>query len=208
MSEVAYFIVPSAVALAALGQVIAAAVFQTGLFTRQDASYVWGILAGSTVGMLASTQGRLYSSAWYALHNARAPLKYALVRVALTTLLGYFAAIHLPGLLHVASRWGAAGLTASAGLAGWVEFLLLRSSIDRRIGPTRLSAGYAARLWGPALLGAALGWGVLLLLNGRTSPIATALLVLLPFGAVYFAGTLLLRVPLARRLIGKPLANA
>ena len=78
MRQVAYFIVPSAVALAALGQVIAAAIFQTGVFTRADSRYVWAILAGSAVGLLASTLGRLYSSAWYALHDTRTPLRYAL----------------------------------------------------------------------------------------------------------------------------------
>src|ERR1044071_4568835 len=91
-----------------------------------DARYVWVILAGSAVGLLASTLGRLYSSAWYALHDTRTPLRYALVRVGLTMVLGYFAAIHLPGLLGLSRALGAAGLTASAVVAGWVEFLLLR----------------------------------------------------------------------------------
>jgi putative peptidoglycan lipid II flippase len=208
MAQVAFFIVPSAVAMATLGQVIAAAVFQTGLFTQEDSVYVWGILAGSTVGLLASTLGRLYSSTWYALHETRIPLKYAVARVLLTLALGYLAALQLPGLLHLSPRWGAAGLTLSAGVAGWVEFLLLRRSLDRRIGPTRLSAGMAARLWIPALLAAGVGWGVLRLAGTRLGPIATALAVLLPFGVIYLAGTLALRVPLAHRLIGRPLPGA
>jgi putative peptidoglycan lipid II flippase len=203
MRQVAFFIVPSAVALAALGQVIAGAVFQTGAFTGADASYVWAILAGSAVGLLASTLGRLYSSAWYALHDTRTPLRYALIRVGLTTVLGYLAAIELPALLGLASAWGAAGLTASAGVAGWVEFLLLRRSLDRRIGATRLPAGYVLRLWGPALAAAAAGWGMLLVLHGRLGPIPTAILVLAPFGAVYFGGTFWLGVPLARELTAR-----
>ncbi len=51
--------------------------------------YVWGILAGSAVGLLASTLGRLYSSTYYALRDTRTPLRFAILRVALTTLLGY-----------------------------------------------------------------------------------------------------------------------
>src|ERR1044071_7839939 len=124
-----------------------------------DARYVWVILAGSAVGLLASTLGRLFSSAWYALHDARTPLRYALIRVGLTIGLGYFAAIHLPGLLGMSPAWGAAGLTASAGVAGWVEFLLLRRGLDRRIGVTRLPAEFVARLWTPALAAAAAAWG-------------------------------------------------
>ena len=126
-----------------------------------------------------------------------------MLRVALTTLLGYLAALQLPGLLNLPARWGAAGLTASAGIAGWVEFLLLRRGMDRRIGKTRLTPGHALRLWGPALLAAAGGWGILLLLDDRIGPIATALAVLLPFGVIYLAGTLALRVPLARRFLGR-----
>ena len=64
-----------------LGDVIAAALLQTGRFDHEDAVYVWGILAGSAVGLLASTLGRLYSSTYYALRDTRTPLRYALVRV-------------------------------------------------------------------------------------------------------------------------------
>ena len=59
------------------GDVIAAALLQTGRFRRDDAVYVWGILAGSALGLLASTLGRLYSSTYYALHDTRTPLGFA-----------------------------------------------------------------------------------------------------------------------------------
>ena len=42
---------------------------------------VWGILAGSALGLLASTLGRLYSSTYYALHDTRTPLAFAVVRI-------------------------------------------------------------------------------------------------------------------------------
>src|SRR3989441_8221363 len=96
LRQIAFFVVPSAMAFVALGDVVAAAVLQTGRFRHADAVYVWGILAGSAVGLLASTLGRLYSSAYYALRDTRTPLRFAVVRVALTTLLGYLCAIPLP----------------------------------------------------------------------------------------------------------------
>jgi hypothetical protein len=80
---------------------------------------------------------------------------------------------------------------------------LLRRSLDRRIGPARLPAGYVVKLWIPGILGAAAGWGVLLLLADRLGPIATAIAVLLPFGFVYLVGTLLFKIPLALRLAGR-----
>src|SRR4029077_6798045 len=101
-----------------------------------------GILAGSGVGLLASTLGRLYSSTYYALRDTRTPLRYALVRVGLTTVLGYMFAIPLPRLLGIPQVWGAAGLTASAGIAGWVEMLMLRRTLNARIGRTGLEFGY------------------------------------------------------------------
>src|SRR6185436_16442973 len=123
-------------------------------FRYSDAVYVWGILAGSAVGLLASTLGRLYSSTYFALRDTRTPLRYALVRVTLTTVAGYIFAIPLPRWLGIPAIWGAAGLTASAGLAGWVEMLLLRRTLNRRIGRTGLPADYVAKLWTAAVAGA------------------------------------------------------
>src|SRR5207245_9898318 len=121
LRQIAFFVVPSAMAFLALGDVIAAALFQTGRFSHANAVYVWGILAGSAVGLLAQTLGRLYSSTYYALRDTRTPLRYAIVRVLLTTVLGYLFAFWLPGPLGIAARWAAAGLTASAGVAGRAE---------------------------------------------------------------------------------------
>ena len=142
-----FFVVPSAVAFLALGDVIVGALFQTGRFNHADSIYVWRILAGSSVGLLASTLGRLYSSTYYALRDTRTPLRYAVIRVALTTVLGYVFAIPLPRWLGLAPEWGAAGLTASAGIAGWVEMLLLRATLNARIGRNR-AAGITSRSCG------------------------------------------------------------
>src|SRR5204862_8097811 len=110
LRQIAFFVVPSAMAFLALGDVIAAALLQTGRFTHENAVFVWGILAGSAVGLLASTLGRLYSSTYYALRDTRTPLRYAVIRVVLTTVLGYLCAIPLPRALGVPAVWGAAGL--------------------------------------------------------------------------------------------------
>jgi len=193
LRRIAFFVVPSAVAFLALGDVVVGALFQTGRFSHSDSIYVWRILAGSSVGLLASTLGRLYSSTYYALRDTRTPLRYAAIRVALTTVLGYFCAIPLPGMLGIAPEWGAAGLTASAGVSGWVEMLLLRSTLNARIGKTGLSAGYVAQLWGSAIAAAAIAWGVKLALPS-IHPIVTATLVLGPYGLVFFAATTMLGI--------------
>ncbi len=194
LRRIAFFVVPSSVAFLALGDVVAGALLQTGRFTHDDAVYVWGILAGSSIGLVASTLGRLYSSAFYALRDTRTPLRFALVRVAITTVLGYACALPLPRLLGIDQSWGAAGLTASAGVAGWAEMLLLRSSLQRRIGSTGMPTSYVLQLWGAALTAAALGWAVKLSLPA-VHPITEGVAVLSTYGVVYFGGTLVLRVP-------------
>jgi len=194
LRRIAFFVVPSAVAFLALGDVVVGALFQTGRFSSADSIYVWRILAGSSVGLLASTLGRLYSSTYYAFRDTRTPLRYAAIRVTLTTVLGYFCAIPLPAILGLAPEWGAAGLTASAGVSGWVEMLLLRSTLNARIGKTGLSAGYAAQLWGSAVAAAALAWGVKAALPSL-HPIVTAMFVLGAYGLSFLAMTLLLRIP-------------
>jgi putative peptidoglycan lipid II flippase len=202
LRQIAFFVVPSAMAFLALGDVIAGAVLQTGRFSRADSTYVWGILAGSSVGLLASTLGRLYSSTYYALRDTRTPLRYAIIRVVLTTALGYLFAFPLPRLLGVAPAWGAAGLTASAGLAGWVEMLLLRATLNARIGRTGLPAGYVARLWGSAVAAAVVAWAAKLAAVAF-HPIVTAILVLAPYGAVFFGMTWLLGVPEATAALAR-----
>jgi putative peptidoglycan lipid II flippase len=193
LRRIAFFVVPSAAAFLALGDVITAALYQTGKFTHADSVYVWAILAGSAVGLLASTLGRLYSSTYYALRDTRTPLRYALVRVALTTVLGYLCAIQLPHWLAIDARWGMVGLTASAGVAGWVEFVLLRRTLNQRIGHTGIPPSVTARLWISAALAAAAAWAVKLLL-GRHGPMVSAAAILGVYGILYFVLTYLLRI--------------
>ncbi|HEY7405588.1 MAG TPA: murein biosynthesis integral membrane protein MurJ [Candidatus Angelobacter sp.] len=202
--RVGFFVVPSAVGFIALGDVITAALYQTGKFTHTDSVHVWAILAGAGVGLVASTVGRLYSSAYYALRDTRTPLRYAIVRVILTTVLGYFCARRLPGMLGIDPLWGVAGLTASAGFAGWVEFLLLRGGMNRKIGHGRFPAAFFARLWFAAVIAAAVAWGIKLALHPQQPQVA-ALLILGPYGMVYLGCTMLLGVEQAGALVKRAL---
>lgn len=213
LKRIAYFVVPSAAAFFALGEIAAGAIYQTGRFTHADAMYVWGILAGNGVGLLASTLGRLYSSTFYALRDTRTPLRFAIIRVALTTILGYVAVRHVPGWIGIAPRWGVAGLTVTAGIAAWVEFMLLRRALNQRIGHTGLPVSYTAGIWGAAGAAAALAWGVIIVLGsyhahgglgfagaasylaaGSRHPVYTGIAVLGTYGLAYLGGTAALRL--------------
>jgi putative peptidoglycan lipid II flippase len=202
LRQIAFFIVPSAVALVTLGDVMVGALYQSGKFGRADTVYVWAILAGSAVGLLPSTFGRLYASTFYALHDTRTPLRYAALHVALATMLGYLFALWLPPLFGLDLRWGTVGLTVSAGMAGWAELVLLRRRLNARIGRTGLPPVFGLKLWVAAGASAAVGWGLKLLL-GAVHPIILAALVLTPYGLLYFAVTSLWGLPEARAVVGR-----
>ena len=200
LTRLAFFVVPSAVAFAALGDVLTSALLQRGRFRPEDSLYVWAILAGSSIGLLATTMARLYSVAHYALGDTRRPLRYAIVRLVVVTALGYVCAVIVPPRLGIAREWGAAGLTASAGVAGWIEFALLRASINRRIGPTGLARSYVARLWDAGFVAAGAAWVVKLSLPAIDA-ILRGVLVLGTFGIAYLlvVRLLRLRIPGLRR---------
>ncbi len=84
LRQIAFFVVPSVAAFILIGNVLVAALYEGGRFSADDTRYVWYILIGSTVGLLTVTLGRLYSSAFYALRDTKTPLRYAMIRVALT----------------------------------------------------------------------------------------------------------------------------
>ena len=200
LRRVAFFVIPSAIALMALGDVIAAAIYQSGHFTHEDAVYVWGILAGAAIGLLASTLGRLYASAFYALRDTRTPLYCAVARIVLGTGLGYLCAIPLPLALGIEPRWGVAGLTVASSLAGWVEFFLLRNTLNRRLGRTGLPLPSAAKLWSAAAVGAAVALMVKRGLSPQ-QPILAAASMLMTYGLLYVGLTIWWKVPEAQAVI-------
>ena len=193
LHRLAFFIVPSAIGFLALGDVIAAAVLQTGRFRVQDSQYVWGILAGSAIGLLATTMARLYSVAHYALGDTKRPLQFAVIRLVAAAGLGYVGALYAPAWLGLAPQWGAAGLTASAGVAGWIEFVLLRTNLNRRIGTTGLAPSYLIRLWIAGLVAAPVAFAIKLALP-PLHPIVRGAVVLPVFGIVFLGVALLFRL--------------
>lgn len=203
LQRIAFFVIPSAVAFVLLGDTLAAAFLQYGKFNHDDTLHVWATLAGSSVGLLAQTWGRLYSSTFYALKDTRTPLRFAIIRVVITSALGWFMAVPLPGMVGVDAGWGVAGLTASAGIAGWVEYVLLKRSLDGRVGVTGVAATSIVKLWAAAVLAGGVGVGLKVLVPDL-HPILNALLVIGPFGVIYLGATWALgfreAAPIFRRL--------
>jgi len=206
LEQIAFFIIPSVVGFLLLGNLIVGAVFQTGEFQEENTRYVWMVLAGSTVGLLASTLGRLYSSTFYSLKDTRTPLQFAIVRVIFTTLLGVLFAFYLPKAIGLEAQWGTPGLTASAGIAGWIEFYFLRKALNKKIGHTGLSLKYQIKVWTVALISAAVGAAtVYFAVPAHLHIIIKAVIGLGIYGILYFSLGTALNIPQARSALRRVL---
>jgi putative peptidoglycan lipid II flippase len=199
LRRIAFFVVPSSVAFVALGDQVADLVYRSGAFGAAETEWVWGVLAGAAVGLVASTQSRLFSSAFYALRDPRTPFRYAVLRVLIASTLGATLALGAPRLFGIDPRWSVAGITVASGLAGWVEYTLLRRALTRRIGDVALEPRIHRVLWGAAALAAAVAW-VARTLNEPTPTLLRAALVLAVFGMVYWVATWRAGVPEAVEL--------
>ena len=199
LRRIAFFVIPSAIAFIFVGDVIIGALFRSGRFTELDARYAWGILMASAVGLLAATLARLYSSAFFALHDTKSPFRFALVRVGIAAALGALLAVMGPRWLGVSPAWGTALLALASSVAGWIELLLLRRRLNARIGSTSVPALLTLRLLIAAVTAGVAAFGVHQLLP-ELHRFAVAGVVLPVYGLIYLALTLLQRVPEARGL--------
>ncbi|HSR95872.1 MAG TPA: murein biosynthesis integral membrane protein MurJ [Kofleriaceae bacterium] len=201
LRRVVFLVVPSAVAFIVIGRWIVALLFETGRFTAHDTDIVWIILAGSALGLSAGTQGRLLGSAFYALGDPTPPLRAALVRVAITGVVGWAFALPLRDALGYSPAWGAFGLTASAGFAAWIEFLLLQRWLARRIGPVPVPVRLGLGALAAALAAGAIAYGAGTLAThlGAHTWLAAAIAIA-AFGTAYFAIAIAASIPEAAAL--------
>lgn len=193
MQRVAYFLIPSALGYIFLGNVITAAIYQTGAFGGPEVRVTWAVLAAYALGMPASALSRLLSSAFYAMRDTRTPARIAYVRVALALGAGLAMMFPLDRLAVGELRLGATGLALGASLAAWLELLLLRRSLRRSIGLPGVGGSRLVRMGTAGV--AATGSGLLVLDWLPTSvPWLQALGTLAPFVGVYLVATIALRV--------------
>lgn len=226
--NISFFVIPSLVAFLILGHSVVAALYQTGRFGAEDTLFVWYILMGSVVGLLAATWGRLYSSAFYALGDTKTPLRFALLRVVLTASLGLLFAfplrpmlvrfftevlhLRMPNIPGIELGLGAVGVTIASGLAGWVEYYFLQRSMGKKIGSTALPLSFHAKVWFSALpaAGFALFFEKYLYSDFTRDVPVTVLgydlrpIVVLGLYGVLFLGTaMVMQLGEARRLLGR-----
>jgi putative peptidoglycan lipid II flippase len=83
-----------------------------------------------------------------------------------------------------------------------LEFILLRRTLNRRIGHTGLASSVVIKLWCAAIAAGAIAWATKLTL-APSQPVFAAMVILVPYGAVYFALTYWLGVPEVHGVMGR-----
>jgi putative peptidoglycan lipid II flippase len=203
LERIAFYIVPSFVGYVALGDVVIATIYQRGQFTRADTLATWVVLLGFTTGLIATTGSRLFSSTFFALRDTRTPARYAIMRVVLSIVLGVVLMLMFEGV--TVKKWGLEippgplgylrvggqalgvfGLTLAAGIAAWIEWFMLKRALRARIGHVGAGNGPLSRMFAAAGAGAALAWGMRILLPNDLPTLITGVLVLGIYGATYF----------------------
>lgn len=190
--RVAFFVVPSAFALAALGHSIIATLFQTGAFRAEDTALVVGVLAAYAVGLPGQASIKLFASGFYASGDTRTPVRIGAMAVICSAALAYL----------LMQRFGPAGIALGASLAAYLNAGLLVRSLTRRLGPI-LGGGELRALVSTVLASiAATAVGTAIATRGATLPNwVTALAALGGFFVVYLGIAWMLHHPDARRLV-------
>lgn len=161
LERAAFYVLPTIIGYLVVGEVLVAALFQTGAFGDLESRLVWLVLVGSTFGLLATTSSRLLQSAMYGRGDTKGPARLAIVRVVLSTGIGLLVMFQLdryqllPGggvmLAEGASlpavsplppavrdgdlfRLGALGLTIAGSIGAVIEYRLLRELVESRTG--------------------------------------------------------------------------
>jgi len=128
--------IPAAAALALFGVPIIGLVYEHGHFHRSDTTAAAGALAGYAFGLAGYAGIKVVTPAFYALSDARTPMRVALASIGVNLVLNWLF-VRVFGLAHV-------GLAVSTSLVALANFGLLAGILARRVGP--FGAGLAGEI--------------------------------------------------------------
>ena len=189
--RVAFFVIPSAFALAALGIHAVGALYQTGSFDVTQTQVVAGVLAAYAIGLPAQSSVRLLTSGHYALGDTRTPVRIAIVTVILAAGLAFF----------LMRPFGAAGIALGSAIAAYVNLSLNYIFLERRTGAILQAAERKAIALTVVASLVAVGAGMLVEpLIAAEQVILRAVVTLGAFGVVYMVVARLFRHPDALNL--------
>jgi putative peptidoglycan lipid II flippase len=188
--RIAFLVLPSAAAFAALAPEILGALFQTGAFGAAETALAAGVLAAYSIGIPAQASVKLFASGHYAFGDTRTPVRIAVLSVIVSAVSAFLLMQH----------FGPAGIALGAAIAAYLNSGLNFGTLSGRLGRI-LSA--EDRRWivlsAIATLPAVAGALATVTVLDVALPIQAGA-ALGAFGLVYGVLTLLLGHPDARRL--------
>jgi putative peptidoglycan lipid II flippase len=195
LRRVAFFVLPSAAALAALPSEILGALFQTGAFGATQTAIAAGVLAAYAIGIPAQATVKLFASGHYAFGDTRTPVRIAVVSVVVSAGSAYL----------LMQRFGPAGIALGAAIAAYLNASLNLATLVRRVGS--ITGGVMQR-WLAVAAGSVVpatiaGVAASRAVDGRVG--LAAVLSLSAFGLVYGGCTVLLDHPDAKGLLARVL---
>lgn len=132
--RIVFFVLPSAVAFAVIGEPLVRLLFQTGRFGERDTMLVTSVLAAYSVGLVGWATVKLFASGFYALRDTRTPVITAASSVVVSVILSYL----------LMQRLGPAGIGLGAGIAALYNTTMHLVHLQRRIGPVLLRNDWRA----------------------------------------------------------------
>jgi putative peptidoglycan lipid II flippase len=127
--RVLFYVVPSAIALIAVGDAVVTVLYRGGAFGDVQVRRVWIVLAGYAVGLTAFATVRLFASTFHALQDYRTPLRGAAIALPVSVC----AAVAL--VWPVRDRVeGVAAIALGSGLGACVNVIFLARGLERQLG--------------------------------------------------------------------------
>jgi putative peptidoglycan lipid II flippase len=128
--------IPAAAALALFGVPIIGLVYEHGRFHHHDTTAAAGALAGYALGLAGYAGIKVVTPAFYALNDARTPMRVALASIGVNLVLNWV-------FVRVLG-WAYVGLAVSTSVVALANFALLAGILARRVGS--FGAGLAGEI--------------------------------------------------------------
>jgi putative peptidoglycan lipid II flippase len=135
--RILFYIVPSAVACIAYGDLLVGLVYRSGKFGASQQQAVHAVLAAFAVGLISFGSVKLMASAYYAMQDYRTPLKASL------------ASLFASAIISVAFAWplrhsvyGAAAIALGTAVGSYVNLSILVRGLRLKLG-----ALYTPAMW-------------------------------------------------------------
>ena len=193
--RISYFVIPTTLVFIGLGGAVVATLYQTGAFGESEKLSVWNVLIGYSLGLLATTQSRLFSSVFYAMQDSRTPFRFAVIRILVGTILGYILAIQF--------KYEALGLALAGGVSGILEFYLLKRSLTKKIGPIDFQIKILFKIFVAALAASLIAYMSQTMLEAIVQPWLKGICILTIFGMFYLYFTFYMKIELSRQIVQK-----